>query len=86
MLLVWEPHTIKLGLLEGLKLLALRHHTRVCEPSYTVGHVGLVGFGVIRCDRETHNREVFSSSLAKNGVMIRPAGLEVPEQIGRVER
>ena len=41
---------------------------------------------VIRCDRETHNRGVFSSVLAKNGVMIRLAGLEAPEQIGRVER
>ena len=29
---------------------------------------------------------MFSSILAKNGVMIRPAGLEAPEQIGRVER
>ena len=36
-------------------------------------HVGLVGFGVIRC-------------LAKNGVMIRLARLEAPEQMGRVER
>ena len=41
---------------------------------------------VIRCDRERHNRGVFSSVLAKNGVMIRPAGCEAPQQIGRVER
>ena len=33
---------------------------------------------VIRCDRETHIRSVFSSILAKNGGMIRPAGLEAP--------
>ena len=26
------------------------------------------------------------STLAKNGAAIRPAGLEAPEQIGRVER
>ena len=31
---------------------------------------------VFRCDRETHNRGVFSSVLAKNGVMIRLAGLQ----------
>ena len=36
--------------------------------------------------RGTHNRGIFSSILAKNGVMIRPAGLEAPEQFGRVER
>ena len=29
---------------------------------------------------------MFGSTLAKNGVVIRPAGLEAPEQIGRVER
>ena len=58
---------------------------RVCELSYIVGHVGLVGFGFFAVT-ETHNRGVTSSVLAKNGVMIRPAGLEAPEQIGRVER
>ena len=36
--------------------------------------------------RNTHNRGVFSSTFAKNGVVIRPAGLEAPEEIGRVER
>ena len=41
---------------------------------------------LVRCDRGTYNRDVFGSTLAKNGVAIRPAGLEVPEQIGRVER
>ena len=50
------------------------------------GRVGLVGPGFVRCDRGTHNRCVFGSTLAKNGVVIRLAGLEVPEQIGRVER
>ena len=29
---------------------------------------------------------MFGSTLTKNGVAIRPAGLEAPEQIGRVER
>ena len=37
-------------------------------------------------DRGTYNRGVFGSTLAKNGVAIRPAVLEAPEQIGRVER
>ena len=41
---------------------------------------------LVRCDRETHNRGVSSSPLAKNSVVISPAGLESPEQIGRVER
>ena len=48
----------------------------------TLGLVGLGSFAVT----ETHIRSVFSSILAKNGGMIRPAGLEAPEQIGRVER
>ena len=65
--------------------MVLRHHMRVCEPSYIVGQVGLVGLGFFAVT-ETHNRGVFSSILAKNGVMIRPAGLEAPEQIGRVGR
>ena len=47
---------------------------------------GSVGPRLVRCDRGTHNRGVFGSTLAKNGVVIRPAGLEAPEQIGRVER
>ena len=34
---------------------------------------------LVRCDRGTHNRGVFSSIRAKNGVVIRPAGLEAPE-------
>ena len=41
---------------------------------------------LVRCDRGTHNGCVFGSTLAKNGVAIRPAGLEAPEQIGRVEQ
>ena len=49
------------------------------------GHVGLVGLDFF-CDGGKHNRGMFSSILAKNGVMIRPAGLDAPEQIGRVER
>ena len=41
---------------------------------------------LVRCDRGTHNGSIFGSTLAKSGVAIRPAGLEAPEQIGRVER
>ena len=44
------------------------------------------GWLAFRCDRGTHNRGVFGSTLAKNGVVIRPAGLVAPEQIGRIER
>ena len=42
--------------------------------------------GLVRCDRGTHNRGVFSSTLAKNRVVIGHAGLEAPDQIGRVDR
>ena len=45
------------------------------------GRVGLVGPGFVGCDRGTHNGCVFGSTLAKNGVVIRLAGLEVPEQM-----
>ena len=41
---------------------------------------------LVRCDRGTHNRGVLNSARAKNGVMIRLAGLGAAEQIGRVER
>ena len=41
---------------------------------------------LVHCDRGTHNRGVFSSTLAKNGEVIRLAGLEAPEQIRRLER
>ena len=41
---------------------------------------------LVCCDRGTHNGGVSGSTHTKNGVAIRPAGLEVPEQIGRVER
>ena len=41
---------------------------------------------LVRCDPGTHNRGVFGSTLAKNGVVIRPAGLGAPQQFGRVER
>ena len=40
----------------------------------------------VAVDRGTHNRGSFGTTLAKKGVRFRPAGLESPEQIGRVER
>ena len=41
---------------------------------------------LIALDRGTHNREVFMQTMTRKGVRIRPAGLDSPEQIGRVER
>ncbi len=38
------------------------------------------------CDRGVHNRGVSSNTVRQEGVRLRPAGLEYPEQIGRVER
>ena len=60
--------------------------SNVYEHSYIAGRVGPAGLSFVRCDRGTHNRGVFGSTLSKSGVAIRPAGLEAPEQIGRVER
>ena len=40
----------------------------------------------LSCDRGVHNRGVFARTLAQHGVLIRQAGVESPEQIGRVER
>ena len=63
----------------------LSFHTRlqafVCDWSRRAGWSELVPY-----DRGTHDRGVFSSIRIKNGVMIRPAGLETPEQISRIER
>ena len=61
-------------------------HMHVYEYPYMAGRVGPAHLKLVRCDRGTHNRGVSGSTLAKNGVAIRPARLEAPEQIGRVER
>ena len=37
-------------------------------------------------DRGVHNRGCFAKTLAQHGVVLRQAGVESPEQIGRVER
>ena len=58
-----------------------------CLRAFVHGWTRWAGWpGLVRCNRGTHNRGVFGSVLAKNGMLIRPAGLEAPEQIGRVER
>ena len=60
-------------------------HTRlqdfVCDCSRRAGWPRLV-----RHDRGMHDRGVLSSILTENGVMIRPAGLGIPEQISRAGR
>ena len=61
--------------------------SRACLRAFVHGWTRSAGWPMlVRCDRGTHNRGVFGSTLAKHGVAIRPAGLEAPEQIGRVER
>ena len=40
----------------------------------------------VTTDRGTHNRGVFAPTLAKDGVYVRPVGLESPEHLGRGER
>ena len=58
-----------------------------CLKAFTQGWVRCAGWpNFISCDRGMHNRGVFSQTVQANGVRIRPAGLESPEQIGRVER
>ena len=61
--------------------------SRACLRAFAHGWTRWAGWPKpLRCDRRTHNRGVFGSTLAKNGLAISPAGLEAPEQIGRVER
>ena len=63
---------------------------RPAESAWTAlsvcGSVGLVGPQTLSCDRGVHNRGVFARTLAQHAVLIRQAGVESPEQIGRVER
>ena len=55
---------------------------RVYEHSYMAGRLGPAGLNLFAA-----TEGVFGSTHTKNGVaMIRLAGLEAPEQIGRVER
>ena len=61
--------------------------SHACLRAFVRGWTRWAGWPkLVRCDRGTHNRGVFGSTLTKNGVAISRAGLEAPEQIGRVER
>ena len=61
--------------------------SHACLRAFVHGWTRRAGWPeLVRCHRGTHNRGVFGSTLAKNCVAIRPAGLEAPEQFGRVER
>ena len=61
--------------------------SHACLQAFVDGWTRWAGWPkLVRCDRGTHNGCVFVSTLAKNGVASRPAGLEAPEQIGRMER
>ena len=61
--------------------------SRECLDSFVSLWVGWAGWPqTLSCDRGVHNRGVFARTLAQHGVLIRQAGVESPEQIGRVER
>ena len=61
--------------------------SHACLRPFVLGWTRWAGWpSLVRCDRGAQNRGVCSAILARNGVMIRLAGLEAPEQIGRVER
>ena len=66
---------------ERIRDLVVNRHMQGCELSLDAS-----GWLAFRCDRGTHNRGVFGSTPAKNDVVIRLAGLEASEQIGRLER
>ena len=58
-----------------------------CLHEFVKGWTRPVGWPkLIALDRGTHNRGIFMQTMTRKGVRIRPAGLESPEQIGRVER
>ena len=61
--------------------------SRECLDSFVSLWVGWAGWPqTLSCDRGVHNRGVFVRTLAQHGVLIRQAGVESPEQIGRVEK
>ena len=61
--------------------------SRECLDSFVSLWVGWAGWPqTLSCDRGVHNRGFFARTLAQHGVLIRQAGVESPEQIGRVER
>ena len=81
----WELHTFKYGLRES-PTAVLHHSIHVYKPSFGDWSCWVGWPRLVRYDRGTHDRGVFSSILIKNGVMIRTAGLEMPEEIRRVGR
>jgi len=57
-----------------------------CLRKFLQGWVAWAGWPkVLTCDRGLHNRGAFSRALTDNGVYVRMAALEAPEQIGRGE-
>ena len=61
--------------------------SRECLDSFVSLWVGWAGWPqTLSCNRGVHNGGVFARTLAQHGVLIRQAGVESPEQIGRVER
>ena len=61
--------------------------SRECFDSFVSLWVGWAGWPqTLSCDRGVHNCGVFARTLAQHGVLIRQAGVESPERIGRVER
>ena len=53
-----------------------------CLSKFLNGWVAWAGWPkVLTCDRGLHNREAFSMALTQNGVYVRMAALEAPEQI-----
>ena len=58
-----------------------------CLKAFDSGWVRWAGWPkYIACDRGVHSRGIFTNTISANSVIVRPAGLESPEQIGRVER
>jgi len=61
--------------------------SKSCLQAFDKGWVRWAGWPkLIACDRGTHNRGAFNQMCSMKSVPIRPAGLESPEKIGRVER
>ena len=61
--------------------------SRECLDSFVSLWIGWAGWPqTLSCDRGVHNRCVFARTFAQHGILIRQAGVESREQIGRVER
>ena len=58
----------------------------MCTLAFMQGWVSWAGWPrIVVTDRGLHNRGAFSKALTDNGVYVRMAALEAPEQIGRGE-